>query len=231
MWESPPPVTASLHPPHSPHAPERFIKMHGSSQPPYNGCLFVFQVNTTVISMAHESLYDGLCPPSAIISCPQISSHTIKIPNYSLTLSSSPQLSWYAFLFYSTELWPILPYKTQIQHSFQSFPDSSRQYYLPSALQPCTTPGVPLMWGLVFQIVRMSWYRLTWWARWWYPSYFSSLWDPVRQSILSVWVRDKIYIYLCIYVYIYLCIYICIYRYVSYWSVWNRKQMKPQGNS
>ena len=146
--------------------PGEIYQMHSSSQPPDNGCSFVvFQVNTTVISMAYESLHGGLCPPlchhllpSDIITCDQD-------PRLlTLTLSSSPQLSWYAFLFYSTELWPILPYKTQIQHSFQSFPDSSRQDYLPSALQPQNTPGVPLMWGLVFPIVRMSWYRLTWWA-------------------------------------------------------------------
>lgn len=116
--------------------------------------------------------------PSAIISCPQTSPHTIKIPNYSLssclhlhnfayTLSSSTLLS---------ELWPILQHMGQIYPSFQSFPDASRQYYLLPPLHPQNTRGVPLTWGLIFHFVRMSWYILRWWAQ------------VVGTILISLWV-------------------------------------------
>ena len=166
MWESPLLQWRPLSILHTALMPSgELYRMHSSSQPPDNGCsFFVFQVNTTIISMAHESLHDGLCLPLCHHLLPSDIIAYDQDPKL-LTLSSSPQLYWYAFLFYSTELWPILQHRTQIQHSFQSFPDSSRQYYLPSAVQPQNTAGVPLTWGLVFPIVRMSWYTLPWRAR------------------------------------------------------------------
>ena len=168
MWESPLLEWQPLSILHTaPMSPGELQQMHSSSQPPYDGCsFFIFQVNTTIISMAHESPHDGLCLPLCHHLLPS-DIITIKIPNYSLSRflhlhNFTDMLSFSTLL---SELWPILQHRGQIQHFFQSLPDSSRQYYLPFALHPRNMPGVPLTWGLVFPVVRMSWYSLAWWAQ------------------------------------------------------------------
>ena len=118
MWESPLLEWQPLSILHTaPMSPGELHQMHSSSQPPYDGCsFFVFQVNTTVISMAHESLPDGLCLPLCRHLLPS-DIITIKIPNYSLSrFLQLPQLYRYAFLFYSTE-WVMTHSSTQGSNS------------------------------------------------------------------------------------------------------------------
>ena len=163
---TPPPVTPSLHPPHSPHALWRALS-NAQLFTASRQWLLLFRLSSKHYNHQHDPWVPSWWPlPTPLPSSPALRYHRIRSRSQTThSLSSSPQLYWYAFLFYSTELWPILQHRTQIQHSFQSFPDSSRQYYLPSAVQPQNTPGVPLTWGLVFPVVRMSWYRLTRWAQ------------------------------------------------------------------
>lgn len=167
MWESPllqwQPLSI-LHTALMP--PGEIYQMHGSSQ------LLPTMVALFCLSSKHYSHQHGpwvplwwpLPTPLPSSLCPQISSHTIKIPNYSLSLSLHLH-NFPDMLSFSTLLSYDPFFHTRLKFNILSkLPDSSRQYYLPSALQPQNTSGVPLMWGLVFPIVRMSWYRLTWWV-------------------------------------------------------------------
>lgn len=109
MWESPLLQWHPLSILHTALMPSgELYRMHSSSQPPDNGCsFFVFQVNTTIISMAHESLHDGLCLPlchhllpSDIIAYdqdPKLLTLSLHLHNFTDMLSFSTLLSYDPF--------------------------------------------------------------------------------------------------------------------------------------
>ena len=165
---TPPWVTASLHPPHSPHVPWRA----SSNAQLFTASLWwllLFRLSSKHYSHQHGPWVPSWWPlPTPLPSSPAFRYHHNQDPKLlTLTLSSTSTTLpiCFPFLLYWVSYDPFFNTGVKFNIFFQSLPDSSRQYYLPFALHPQNMPGVPLTWGLVFPVVRMSWYSLAWWAQ------------------------------------------------------------------
>lgn len=160
-----------IHPLHCHHATVNFSKcrtLHILSLLKTDSCsFFALEVQSKIISMARESLHDGLlCAPVLSSPASDITPHYHSQITCSQRLSS-PQLCTYCFLLYSDEwIMTVLQDVGQSYPSFQSSPDASRQYYVLPPLHPQNTP-----WALSYEVsiqhltVRMSWSTLRLWVQ------------------------------------------------------------------
>ena len=114
---TPPWVTASLHPPHSPHVPWRA----SSNAQLFTASLWwllLFRLSSKHYSHQHGPWVPSWWPlPTPLPSSPAFRYHRNQDPKLlTLMLSSSPQLYRYAFIFYSTE-WVMTHSSTQGSNS------------------------------------------------------------------------------------------------------------------